>query len=170
MTDKTKNKRSAGQEFNLDRYERTGKMVVPLADIEFYKDQIGSGFKLEKVTHPQFLDYIKFVKDEKGIKIMNSKEIANEILKQLGGNRFIAMTGARNFYCDDNSLHFRLPSTITKDRINYVKIILNSMDTYDLEFVSIRGEKMKTVATFEGAYNDMLQSVVSDKTGLCLTL
>lgn len=101
---------------------------------------------------------------------MTDKTTAIEILRQLGGNRFIAMTGAKNFYCDNNSMCFRLPSTITKDRINYVKITLNSMDTYDLEFISIRGEKIKTVSTFEGAYNDMLASVVADKTGLCLTL
>lgn len=101
---------------------------------------------------------------------MADKTVAIEILRQLGGNRFIAMTGAKNFFCNDNMMGFKLPSTLTKNRINYVKITLNSMDTYDLEFISIRGNSMKTVSTFEGAYNDMLVSVVADKTGLCLTL
>jgi len=98
------------------------------------------------------------------------KSIAIEIYKQLGGNRFKAMTGASNFFCDNNSMGFKLPGTMTKDRINYVKITLNVMDTYDIKFVSIWGDKIKTVSEFNGAYNDMLQDIISDRTGLRLSL
>ena len=104
------------------------------------------------------------------IQTVTDKTVAIEILKQLGGNRFIAMTGARNFYATDNGMGFRLPGTMTKDRINFVKITLNGLDLYDLEFKSIWGDKIKTVCTFEGAYNDMLQQIIESKTGLKLSL
>src|SRR3990167_5993150 len=98
------------------------------------------------------------------------KTVACEILKQLGGHRFIAMTGAKNFTCDDNSMGFMLSGTMTKDRINFVKITLNCMDTYDLEFKNIRASVIKDICSFEGAYNDMLRNIVSDRTGLALSM
>lgn len=47
---------------------------------------------------------------------MSGKEIATTILKQLGGNRFLAMTGAKHLAYGDNDLRFRLPKA--KDKIN----------------------------------------------------
>ena len=96
------------------------------------------------------------------------KKVAVEILRQLGGNRFIAMTGAKNFGCTNNSFVCQIP--MKKDRISHIKITLNALDTYDLEFISIYGSKYKLVSTFEGAYNDMLKDIIEDKTGLYLTL
>ena len=100
----------------------------------------------------------------------SDKSVAIEILKQLGGNRFIAMTGARNFVADGNRMMFKLPGTMTKNRINYITITLNSMDTYDIKFVNLRGDKIKVIEEVSGVYNDMLQSVISDRTGLALSL
>lgn len=100
----------------------------------------------------------------------NNKAIAIEILRQLGGNKFIAMTGAKNFWCDNYTMGFKLPGTMTKNRINHIKITLNAMDTYDIEFISIRGGIMKTVERAAGIYNDMLQNIVADRTGLVLSL
>ena len=47
---------------------------------------------------------------------------AKEILNQLGGNKFIAMTGARNLGATENSLCFKLPRGFAKDSINFVKV------------------------------------------------
>jgi len=98
------------------------------------------------------------------------KAIAKEIYRQLGGDQFRAMTGASNFSCDNNSLVFKVPGTMTKNRINYIKITLNAMDTYDLKFISIWGTKITTIDTFEGAYNDMLLDIISNRTGLALSI
>ena len=98
------------------------------------------------------------------------KSIAIEILRQLGGNKFIAMTGARNFVCDDDSMSFKLSQTMTKDRISHIKITLNCMDTYNITYYNIRGINIKIIDTFEGAYNDMLQTIISNRTGLSLGL
>jgi len=99
-----------------------------------------------------------------------NKSVAIEILRQLGGNKFIAMTGARNFACDNNSMTFKLSQTMTRDRISHIKITLNSMDTYDIKYFNIRGINIREVDTFEGAYNDMLKNVISERTGLAVTL
>jgi hypothetical protein len=98
------------------------------------------------------------------------KTIANEILRQLGGNQFIAMTGARNFICDDNSIVFSISGIMTKDRINRIKITLNAMDTYTVEFYNIRNTTIKFIGIVGGVYNDTLQDVISNKTGLALSL
>jgi len=98
------------------------------------------------------------------------KTVAVEILRQMGGNRFIAMTGARNFFCDNNSIGFRLPGTMTRDRINFVKVTLNSMDTYDIEFKNIRGDKIKDVDSYEGIYNDGLEAAIGRRVGMATRL
>ena len=103
---------------------------------------------------------------------MTDKTIAITILKQLGGNKFIAMTGANKFYAENNGMGFALPGGggFCRNGINYVKITLNSMDTYDMEFKRIRGTKITDVAKHEGIYNDMLQSTFTSETGLYTNL
>jgi hypothetical protein len=60
---------------------------------------------------------------------------ADITLQQLGGRRFIAMTGAHSFLsCDDgDTLRFRLPRS-TGAKVNFIKITLNWRDLYDVEF------------------------------------
>lgn len=86
------------------------------------------------------------------------------LLQQLGGNKFIAMTGAKNFVKTENSLSFRI--TNAKNSINYVKITLNSMDTYDMEFGRINKSGYKVISSAEGIYNDQLQETFTENTGL----
>ena len=95
---------------------------------------------------------------------------AEEVLQQLGGRKFIAMTGANNFVKDDKakSIIFKLPRA--KSGIKYVRITLTSMDVYNIEFISVRGSNIKTVATAKGVYNDELQSVFTQYTGLYTSL
>jgi hypothetical protein len=92
--------------------------------------------------------------------------IANTILSQLGGRRFSMMTGAKNFCGTADSLSFRIPGTMTRNRINYVKITLTPSDTYTVVFMVIRGMTVKEVATHEDIYNDMLCELFRNVTGL----
>lgn len=98
------------------------------------------------------------------------KTVAVEILKQLGGNRFIIMTGASNFGSMDNGLVFKLPSFRSRLGINYVKIVLNAMDTHDVTFYKVRGLKMTQISSFEGIYNDNLVMLFEGETGLRTSL
>jgi hypothetical protein len=95
---------------------------------------------------------------------------AEEVLQQLGGRKFIAMTGANNFVKNDKakSIIFKLPRA--KSGIKYVRITLTSMDVYNIEFISARGSNIKTVATAKGVYNDELQSTFTQYTGLYTSL
>jgi hypothetical protein len=90
--------------------------------------------------------------------------VAKEILAQLGGNKFVAMTGAKNLVDGGKFLAFKLPRA--KDSINYVKITLTSMDLYDIEFGRIRANQYKVVKKVDGVYNDQLQSIFTKVTGL----
>ena len=91
---------------------------------------------------------------------------AREILRQLGGNKFIAMTGAKHFVKDDakKMISFKIGSNSMN--INYVRITLNGMDTYDMEFLRVRAGKITIVSKDKGVYNDQLQSVFTEHTGL----
>ena len=94
---------------------------------------------------------------------------AEEVLQQLGGRKFIAMTGAKNFVKDDKakSITFKIPRA--KDGITHVMITLNSSDTYTINFLSIRGNNIKQKPV-KGVYNDQLQSVFTQYTGLYTSL
>lgn len=95
---------------------------------------------------------------------------AEEVLKQLGGRKFIAMTGAKQFVRDDKNraIMFKIPKA--KNGINYIRITLTSMDLYDIEFMSFRGTNVKTVATEKGVYNNNLQKIFTKHTGLNTSL
>lgn len=95
-------------------------------------------------------------------------EIAKTILKQLGGNKFTVMTGAKNYVAHKDALSFRLPGNgkLNGKTVNYVKITLTPLDLYDVEFGYIRGMNYKVLKTVEGIYFDMLQDVFTRNTGL----
>lgn len=95
-------------------------------------------------------------------------QVAETILKQLGGNQFIAMTGSSNFGATDNSLQMKL--TRNKLSASHLIITLNSMDTYDLEFFSIRKFEKKSKKSIEGVYSDQLRSIFTKETGLYTSL
>ena len=94
--------------------------------------------------------------------------VATTILQQLGGNRFKAMTGAKNLAGGVNYLSFRLPKA--KDGINYIKIALDASDTYTLEFGRVHGAAYNVKHTTSGIYNDMLQDCFTQHTGLYTNL
>ncbi|EBZ4888481.1 hypothetical protein EZW88_24480 [Salmonella enterica subsp. enterica serovar Bredeney] len=95
-----------------------------------------------------------------------SKEIAVETLNQLGGNKFIAMTGAKNFvWLEKSGLIFKLPSDFARNGINLVRIKLEPSDTYNIEFLKSRGASLKSIASFEIIYCDQLQEIFTVTTG-----
>ena len=93
-------------------------------------------------------------------------EIANTILAQLGGNRFIAMTGAKDFLGLKHGLSFKLRRN--DSGVNYVRIDLTPDDTYTVTFAKIthRGTKVTDKGTYEGIYADMLRGLFTRVTGM----
>jgi hypothetical protein len=91
-------------------------------------------------------------------------EVANTILKQLGGPTFKAMTGAKDFVgSKDGYLLFRLPPS--NKGINKCRITLQSNDLYKLEFFKVRGIDWHLIDTRDDVYCDQLQNVFTTVTG-----
>ena len=100
---------------------------------------------------------------------MSNMIVSTTILDQLGGNRFIVMTGAKNFIGSDNALSFKIGKNNSK--ANCVRIELTVMDTYTITFRQVRksleiGFKLKEIKKVEGVYNDSLQEIFTEVTGL----
>jgi len=104
--------------------------------------------------------------------------VAEEILRQLGGRQFIAMTGAKNFLKDEknNWMSFRIGRNASKT--NYIKITLRGDDLYTMEFMRITSPRLnkktwtyskgKTtlIKKYDGLWCDQLQEMFTEVTGM----
>jgi hypothetical protein len=109
--------------------------------------------------------------------------VAQTIGAQLGGSKFKAMTGAKDFMslspkggdAPRGGLRFSLPANFAFSGINRVFIRLNDTDTYDLEFgkatfSKTKGSSYKVIETSEGVYAENLREVFTERTGLDVSL
>jgi hypothetical protein len=96
--------------------------------------------------------------------------IAKTILAQLGGNRFVAMTGSKDFVATENGLTFKLAKVY--NGISHVNVTLDCDDTYRVTFNKWNARRLQhaIVATHAGIYCDMLQDLFTNETGLYTTL
>lgn len=69
------------------------------------------------------------------IPMTQNQVIANAILQQLGGGKFVAATGARQLVAIENGLRFRIGRNGSK--ANMVRIVLKGDDTYLMQFIKI---------------------------------
>ena len=102
---------------------------------------------------------------------------ANTMLQQYGGNKFRAMTGAKDFLAAKEkdgspSLTFKIPTAsggATKG-VSHVRTILRPNDTYDVHMLGVRKKngipEVKTKHVAEGLYADQLQEHFKHHTGL----
>lgn len=97
-----------------------------------------------------------------------NKQIAQTILQQLNGNKFIAMTGAKNLSYGEKCLSFKIGRNA--GNYNHIKIVLNCLDLYDMHFIKIRKYKIIKDDVVKNVYNDMLQNVFTEQTGLYTSL
>ena len=95
-------------------------------------------------------------------------QIAKTILQQLGGNKFIAMTGAKNLGHTNKGLQMKIGKN--SKGITHVKVTLTSMDTYEVEFIKVRGTNIKVVKKVKGVYADQLGEIFKKYTGMNVRL
>jgi len=89
---------------------------------------------------------------------------AETILEQLGGNRFLIMTGSRVFSRGQHSLHLKLaPNKSGADRLT---ITVTSLNLYMMQFRKGTGE---SVSGINGVHPDQLQEIFTENTGLYIT-
>jgi hypothetical protein len=98
--------------------------------------------------------------------------VAQTILAQIGGNRFIVMTGATGFVSTEDSLSFQFPRNTPKNKIKYIKIILKGDDTYTVKFYQYNAKKfeVKEILESAGLYVGELKSKIELETGVYLSL
>ena len=96
-------------------------------------------------------------------------DVANTIYRQLGGNRFRVMTGAKNMVSLENGIAMKIGRN--KTNANYMEIVLNELDLYDITFAKVtKMGEMKSMKGYDNVYNDMLVSIFESHTGMYTTL
>ena len=99
--------------------------------------------------------------------ISNSE--AKELLRQLGGRRFMMMVGAKGIARDKEGLHMKIGRN--SKSISHVVIDYNrGRDLYDMKFLRVRKSgsqmKVKTIKHVKGIYADQLHDTFEKHTGL----
>ncbi len=76
-------------------------------------------------------------------------KVTDIILEQLGGNKFLAMTLAKNLLADGNTMRMTLPKS--RSKANRLYITLDPDDTYTMRFFKFTAGRlnMKTFAWIE---------------------
>jgi len=96
-----------------------------------------------------------------------NKIIAGEIIKQLGGfGKLKSMTGAHTFVAHESGVSFK----IKNPKANYIKIILNGNDNYDVEVGRIRGMDYKVLVSETDIPAEGLKNLIEKSTGMYLSL
>lgn len=102
--------------------------------------------------------------------------IATTILEQLGGGRFLAMTGCHHLVDDGRTLRMSIPRNFSK--ANRLYITLDWDDTYTMRFFYYRSGWISTktgkevepktveIKTVKGVYFDMLEEIFTSVTGM----
>jgi len=100
--------------------------------------------------------------------------VAETIFVQLGGGRFKAMTGSKQFIEDGDALKMTLAGN--RSKANRLTVTLSDSDDYTMLFWRyerpsfskgiFKGEKISEVAKFDGVYCDQLQDLFTQVTGL----
>jgi hypothetical protein len=90
--------------------------------------------------------------------------VAKTILALLGGERFVMMTGAKNFVGSADSVTFKVGSN--PKRVTHVRVTLTPDGLYDVTFFKAgKGPRSQ-----DGVDRDMLQEVVNANIALYTTL
>ena len=145
------------EEFEDNRKKQAEVLGYTLTGKEDIKVEIG------KLT-----EFIKKMVKEIIFEGMNSSQ-AKELLQQLGGNKFKAMTGAKDFGIGSDGLHFKIgrnAKSISHIVIDYDR----GKDLYNMKFLRVRAGKIKVVKKVKGVYNDMLGNVFKMHTGMNVRL
>lgn len=121
---------------------------------------------------------------EQKIRIGNHQDI----YRQLGGSRFTTMTGSKiKYFGYDKNGYVYLMIELTRNKLGakYLKIQLNYLDLYNMEFSKIKktqipeykalgiriyNEEPITIETITDVYADDLQEIFTDRTGLLTKL
>ena len=194
----TKNKRAKRYLYNRNGSISLalGDMAASIVDMKkgnineikklYHKTQIKNAVQIAKKMSGNMTGAVKKIeKISKGLSKTNTvkdalrkfNESLNEarldpkqLLQQLGGNRFIAMTGAKNLAVDKakNTLHMKIGRN--SKGVSHLRIKLTGADLYDMEFLQVRAGNVKVKSKEKGVYADQLQKLFTKNTGMYTSL
>lgn len=115
------------------------------------------------------------------------KTIADTILQQLGGNKFVACTGCKNFRSGENYDYIVMDIPRNASKANRLEIRYNGTDSYTMRFYRHRNGSFSTkryintgngwtdakdtdLKIYEDVYCDMLREIFSDYTGMYIPM
>ncbi len=103
------------------------------------------------------------------------RAITGEILKQLGGQRFIVMTGSKNFgFAESSKGEAQLSFHLTRNaaKAQFCTITLKFDDTYTVTFTKLNKKtySLETIKECVGVYCDNIQEIFTEVTGLYTSL
>jgi len=98
-----------------------------------------------------------------------NNQIINTMMQQLGGNKFMVMTGSKPQYkqinCVNPLIAFKLVRNYSK--ANYLKVTyMIGTDLYKMEFIRMTKKKIETLQEFNNIFGDQLQSIFTEVTQL----
>jgi len=89
----------------------------------------------------------------------NNQIIAGEILNQLGGiNKLNAMLGLKHVIAIEKGVSFKIK--VAGAKCNYIKIVLNGNDLYDIELGKIRGDNYKIKHEYIDIFFDKIKEII----------
>jgi hypothetical protein len=93
--------------------------------------------------------------------------VATEIYKQLG-RKARYMLGGKNFTANPSALVFKIGKNCMN--VNWIRITLNGLDLYDIEFIKIHGSKITVKSRENNVYADMMHGIIEAGTGMRTSL
>ena len=93
--------------------------------------------------------------------------VSEIILNQLGGGRKLQMfIGLKQLINERNGVTLVFPKPKHRGAVNKVRITLNGLDLYDMEFIRTHGRSVKVVREFNDVYAEDLRDRFEEGTGL----
>ena len=149
-----------------DEFEKTGQLPPHLKKFALDLKILKKKHKVKNIVVPG-LEWMSDIKEQS---VNEARLDPQQLLQQLGGNRFIMMVGAKNLVVDKskNELHMKIGRNAKG--VSHVRIRLSSMDLYDMEFLQVRAGKIKIKSKEKGVYADQLGKMFKKNTGMNVRL
>ena len=93
-----------------------------------------------------------------------SSQLGRQALFMMGAKNLMAITPKEN---EIGGLIFKISGS---KNCNWIRVSLNGLDLYDVEFIKVWGSKRTVKHRAENVYCDMLHALIEEQTGLYLSL
>lgn len=95
-------------------------------------------------------------------------EIGQTIIQQIGGRAFYMLGQRGPIVITDNGIQFGIGRN--EKRVNKIRVTLNGLDLYDVEFYNVRRCDWKKVSEETNIYFDQLHAAIERNTGMYTSL